>query len=103
MVLEPVLCPYCGSNNVGKHGKSEEGKKRYICKNDKCPRSTFLRDYTYLGCQTETKSRIIEMALNGSGIRDTARVLQISPSTVIEELKKRTQAPFSQYEDACHH
>ena len=89
MVLESVLCPHCGSDNVGKHGKSEEGKKRYLCKNDKCPHSTFLRDYTYLGCQTETKCQIIEMALNGSGIRDTARVLRISPSTVIEELKKK--------------
>jgi CheY-like chemotaxis protein len=29
-----------------------------------------------------------EMALNSSGIRDTARVLKISPSTVIEALKK---------------
>ncbi|MFO1430781.1 MAG: IS1-like element transposase [Candidatus Competibacteraceae bacterium] len=29
------------------------------------------------------------MALNGSGIRDTARVLEMSPSTVINELKKR--------------
>jgi InsA C-terminal domain len=28
------------------------------------------------------------MAMNGSGIRDTARVLQISPTTVIETLKK---------------
>jgi transposase-like protein len=28
------------------------------------------------------------MAVNGSGIRDTARVLKISPTTVIEELKK---------------
>ncbi|MEP0891958.1 MULTISPECIES: IS1-like element transposase [unclassified Leptolyngbya] len=27
------------------------------------------------------------MAVNGSGIRDTARVLGISPTTVIEELK----------------
>ncbi|WP_028954006.1 IS1-like element transposase [Synechocystis sp. PCC 7509] len=31
------------------------------------------------------------MALNGSGIRDTARVLHISTSTVIKELKKQTQ------------
>jgi transposase-like protein len=29
------------------------------------------------------------MAVNGSGIRDTARVLRISPTTVVEELKKR--------------
>lgn len=27
------------------------------------------------------------MAVNGSGIRDTARVLNISPTTVIKELK----------------
>jgi hypothetical protein len=29
------------------------------------------------------------MALNASGIRDTARVLHISPTTVINELKNR--------------
>ncbi|MEP0872815.1 IS1-like element transposase [Trichocoleus desertorum AS-A10] len=28
------------------------------------------------------------MAVNDSGIRDTARVLNISPTTVIEKLKK---------------
>jgi transposase-like protein len=28
------------------------------------------------------------MAMNGSGIRDTARVLHVSTSTVIQELKK---------------
>ncbi|NMF59602.1 hypothetical protein HC246_16650 [Pseudanabaena yagii GIHE-NHR1] len=28
------------------------------------------------------------MAINGSGIRDTSRVLGISPTTVINELKK---------------
>jgi transposase-like protein len=29
------------------------------------------------------------MAVNGSGIRDTARVLEISKDTVLSELKKR--------------
>jgi transposase-like protein len=28
------------------------------------------------------------MSLNGSWIRDSARILKISPSTVIEEIKK---------------
>ncbi len=36
------------------------------------------------------------MAMNGSGIRDTARVLQISPTTVIEELKKTALAGVRQ-------
>jgi|SRR5262245_59787637 len=31
---------------------------------------------------------MVEMTLNGSGIRDIARVLQVSPNTVIRELKK---------------
>ena len=35
-----------------------------------------------------TKEQIVEMAMNASGIRDTARVLRISPTTVIKELKK---------------
>jgi transposase-like protein len=30
----------------------------------------------------------VDMSLNGSGIRDTARVLKISPRTVISTLKK---------------
>ncbi len=33
------------------------------------------------------------MAMNASGIRDTVRVLKISPTTVISELKKRTCTP----------
>jgi len=32
---------------------------------------------------------MVEMALNASGIRDTARVLHVSPTTVLKELKKR--------------
>jgi len=33
------------------------------------------------------------MAINGSGIRDTARVLPVSPTTVITALKKGASAP----------
>ncbi len=38
-----------------------------------------------LGYLPEVKQQICDMAINGSGIRDTARVLKISPTTVIEE------------------
>ena len=38
------------------------------------------------------KHQIIDMSLNASGIRDTARVLQISPDTVLRELKKKEAA-----------
>ncbi|NOQ76632.1 MAG: hypothetical protein GQ475_02335 [Methylococcaceae bacterium] len=33
--------------------------------------------------------RIVEMAINGSGIRDTALVLKINKNTAINTLKKR--------------
>lgn len=89
MVLEPVLCPSCGSDDVVKHGLSAEGKPRYKCRNPDCRRCTFIRQYSYRGYLPEVKQQISEMAVNGSGIRDTARVLQISPTTVIENLKKK--------------
>lgn len=88
MVLEPVLCPDCGSNDIVRHGRSSAGKPRYKCRNQDCQRSTFISSYTYRGYLPEVKQQIAQMALNGSGIRDTARVLKISPTTVIESLKK---------------
>ncbi len=90
MVLEPVLCPRCGSEDVVKHGQSQAGRQRYKCRNAECPRCTFIRDYRYRGYLPGVKQQITEMALNGSGIRDTARVLKISPTTVIETLKKKS-------------
>ena len=75
MVLEPVRCIYCDSSDVIKHGCSETGKQRYLCRNDACPHATFIRDNTNLGCLAEIKKKIVDMALNGSGIRDTACVL----------------------------
>jgi hypothetical protein len=40
----------------------------------------------------EVKQHIIDMSLNASGIRDTARVLHISPNTVLHELRKKEAA-----------
>ena len=36
----------------------------------------------------EVCRQVVDMAINGSGIRDAARVLRISPTTVIAVLKK---------------
>src|SRR2546427_9646675 len=44
------------------------------------------------GHSAEVKQQIVDMAMHASGIRDTARVLHISPTTVIKELKKGTCA-----------
>ena len=53
--------------------------------------STPLQHLPYPGQSRTVKEQIVDMALNGSGIRDTARVLQVSTSTVIKELKKRNR------------
>jgi len=53
-----------------------------------CPRYSFQLDLVYTGRVPAIKAQIVDMRLNGSGIRDTARVLKISPTTVINTLKK---------------
>jgi len=88
MVLELVLCSTGGSDDVVKHGQSAEGKQRYKCRHSDCSRSTFIREYTYCGHLPDLKQQIADMAINGSGTRDTARVLKISRTTVTETLKK---------------
>ena len=64
--------------------------RRYRCRQCLEGRGrTFLLNYAYAGQSPEVKQQVIEMAMNASGIRDTARVLHGSPTTVIKELKKR--------------
>ncbi len=91
MVLIPVLCPHCQSDQVIKGGATKAGKQRYRCQNSNCLRYSFVLNPAYPGHVPAIKERIIDMALNGSGIRDTARVLKISPTTVSNELKKKSQ------------
>ena len=78
MVRIPVSCPYCQSDQVVKRGKTNTGKQRYRCQNPECSHQSFLRDPAYRGRLPAIKQQVIEMSLNGRGIRDTARVLKIS-------------------------
>ncbi|MDV2996056.1 MAG: hypothetical protein N4J56_005710 [Chroococcidiopsis sp. SAG 2025] len=87
-VLVAVRCPHCQSSEVVRHGKSTNGKQRFRCLEPECPYQTFSLNSAYPGRNREVKQQIVEMTLNGSGVRDIARVLRISTSTVIRELKK---------------
>ncbi len=91
---EKVICPKCGSDQIVKSGKTKLGVQRYFCQNQDCPKKTFLRTYQNKAYETGMKEKIIDMAINGSGIRDTARVLKIDKNTVISTLKKRKKALF---------
>jgi transposase-like protein len=48
-----------------------------------------LLDYAYVGQSPEVTQPIVDMAMKASGMRDTARVLHVSPTPVINELKNR--------------
>lgn len=54
--------------------------------------TAFILQYAYRGYLSDVKEQIVDMAMNGSGIRDTARVLKISPTTVLIGIKKRPSA-----------
>ena len=66
-------------------------EQRYRCREQACASRTFLLDYSYPGQSPAVKQQIVEMAMNASGIRDTARVLHVSTNTVMTELKKRNR------------
>jgi len=92
MVYVPVQCPYCQSTEVIKAGKQANGTQRYQCQNEQCGRRIFLLPYQDRGRALEVRRQVVDMAINGSGICDTARVLRISPTTVIAVLKKSRRA-----------
>ena len=90
MTAAVVRCPHGQSYAVVKYKKASNGKERFCYQQrDRCGR-TFLRAYTYPGRTPEVKRQIVEMTLNGSGIRDIARVLRVGPNTVLKELKKES-------------
>lgn len=86
------------SINVIKNGKLSTGQQRFRCLNAECPSRTFGFDLVYPGQKREVKQQIVEMTLNGSKVRDIARVLQVSPTTVILVLKKTHSSQTSQSE-----
>ena len=90
MIYKKIICPKCKSDQIIKAGKNKVkhisgGVQRYKCKDCRC---VFEQTYKNIGGLPEVKAKICDMSINGSGIRDTARVLKISASTVIDTLKK---------------
>jgi transposase-like protein len=85
--IEVICCTLCSCDDLMKNGHSPNGTQRWYCKGCK---KYFQRVFSNKGRLPEVKEKIVEMATNGSGIRDTARVLGISPHTVIGEIKKNS-------------
>jgi transposase-like protein len=87
MTFIAVRCPHCQRGQIVKRGKTARGTQRYLCQNPLCATGSVLRDSCNRGCLPEVKHMIIDMRLNASGVRDTARSLPICPNTVLRELK----------------
>lgn len=85
MATISVACRKCNDTaSVVKNGKAPTGIQRFYCRS--C-RFSFQLEYRYNANQPGTAKRVVAMAMNGSGIRDTGRVLEISPTTVLSHLK----------------
>jgi transposase-like protein len=89
MVMTPVLCPHCGTDNVRKNGHSKSGKQNFLCDNKDCARKTFILEYTYKAYDPVVRASVYEHIVNGNGTRATARLLGISKNTVTDLLKKQ--------------
>lgn len=79
-----VKCPACTGAQVYRHGKAKSGEQRYRCRT--CLHC-FQDTYRYEANKPGVTDKIVDMAMNGSGVRDTSRVLGISVNTVIAHLK----------------
>ena len=89
MAVVEVQCPECGRREVVRYGRQANGEQRYRCNNVDCKRRLFLLRYHNTGRLPEVKRQMVDMALTGRGIRDTACVLGVSPMTVMSTLKKK--------------
>src|SRR5437867_9091903 len=76
------------SIDVVQYGKQANGTQRSHCNNPDCQRTIFLLQYHDKGRLPAVKQPIVEMTLNGSGVRDNVRVLGVSSATVSDVLKE---------------
>lgn len=83
--LIAVKCSHCQSEDVIRSGKSSIGKQRFRCLNSECPYQTFSLDSAYPGRKREMKQQILDMKLNGSGVRDIQSVLCVSTARVSQQ------------------
>jgi transposase len=89
MAVVSVQCPQCQGIHVVKYGRQGNGAQRYRCNHPDCPRRIFLLQYHDTGRLPAIKQRIVDLTLDGCGVRDIVRVLRVSSATVIHTLKKR--------------
>src|SRR5690606_11683556 len=76
------ICTVC-QIKVIRHGYTKSGVIRYRC--NSCGK-TQVENYTYKAYNATTNRQIIALTKEGLGIRSTARVLAISPTTLLRRI-----------------
>lgn len=82
-VSDGLFCLYCKSKNIIKNGYTKNKKQQYCCKT--CNKR-FIDYYTYKAYLSNLNKSIIQLTKEGLGIRSTARVLQISATTLLKRI-----------------
>jgi len=67
---QEIVCPDCGM----KAGRSASGMQRYRCDNAECATKSFMLEYRYRAYKPGIKAQLVDMAINGSGIRCWSQV-----------------------------
>jgi len=88
MLTDHVSCPECTGTSVSKNGKSAKGEQRYICKNEACDGKSFKLEYTYNGWKAGIGEKILNVRMDGTGIRAIAKELGVSKQKVQETLQE---------------
>lgn len=72
-------------NIAAKNGFHKNGVQRYKCRH--CNKQ-FQEKYIYNACKIQTSIRVSKLIKEGMGIRNIARYLYISPTTVLQRILK---------------
>ncbi len=83
-VGENIKCCKCDTYMM-KYDKDSKMKQRYFCK--KC-KTTKVEFYTYKAYKQEINQNIVALTKEGVGILSTARLLAISPTTLLKRIKE---------------
>jgi transposase-like protein len=90
MMTHVLHCPYCQGTDMVRQGTTPEGKPRDRCRECLLGRGrTFLLEYADAGPSPDVTQPIVDRAMHARGIRATARVLHVSPTTVLKAFKNR--------------
>jgi len=82
-VSDTGICPFCHSTHIIRNGTTKTKKQQYVCK--RCGQR-FLDFYTYKAYLPNINRLIIQFIKEGLGIRSIARLLKISPTTLLKRI-----------------